>query len=1004
MTDVKALLADAIAHLGRPHSATYRLQLGPSVGFDYVAALATYLGRLGITDAYLSPCFKSGPGSTHGYDVTDHNAFNPEIGSPATFDRMVAALHEHGLGIILDIVPNHMGVAGDANPWWMDVLENGPSSPRASFFDIEWAPPKAELRNKVLLPVLPDQYGQVLESGQLQLELAEGAFVLRCMGARLPIAPDTYPRILTHGLDDLVARVGDDDARLQELKSILTALAHLPDRLDTDATRIEERLREKEVVKRRLAALLKESEHIRDFVDDNLRLFNGTPGDPASFDHLDALLAEQTYRLADWRVAGDEVNYRRFFDINDLAAIRMERPEVFAASHELVLRLVGEGKVGGLRVDHPDGLYAPGEYFLRLQERAIVATARRLRPELDHDTELAMVAEYRAAAQSDAGAPGARPLWIAAEKILMAEEPLPDWWAVAGTTGYDYLGSVNGLFVDRGTSRQMTAIYSRFTGPVEPMADLSYAAKRLIMQVSMASEIVQLGLHLDRISERNRLSRDFTLASLVRAIREVIAAFPVYRTYVGDVGDAPSSRDRGYIDRAVAESKRRNPTVSLSIFDFLRDALLMRHPQRSDALERAERRRFAIRFQQTTGPVTAKGVEDTALYLYNRLVSLNEVGSDPARYGESLVTFHEKNARRLERWPDSLLCTATHDTKRGEDVRARISVLSEVPSAWAAHVRRWRMINRRFKQDLDGQAAPDRNDEYLLYQTLVGAWPVEGDDAAAAALPDRVAAYMEKATKEAKRRTSWINPDTGYDQALRDFVTGLLSPGSRFVDAFLPFQRLVALYGSVNSLAQTLLKITSPGIPDFYQGSELWDLSLVDPDNRRPVDFARRQTLLDDLRRRAAEGPENLDRLGTELMNSWPDGRVKMYVTHRALTFRRECPALWRNGSYDPLSAGGEHAEHVVALVRRGDAHTAVVAVPRLTARLTGFHGRLPLGEMVWRDTWISLDRPGLEGVYTDQFSGKRMATELRDGIPTLPVSALFGSLPVALLKREENP
>ena len=1002
--DTKSLLAEAMARLGRPRSATYRFQLGSALGFDQVAALVPYLEALGVTDAYLSPCFKCGPGSSHGYDVTDHNAFNPEIGSQATFDRMAAALAERGLGVILDIVPNHMGVAGDANPWWMDMLENGPSSPRASFFDIEWSPPKAELRNKVLLPVLPDQYGRVLESGQLQLEHVDGAFVLRWAGARLPIAPDTYPRILSHQLEEFAARLGDDDAHLQELKSILTALAHLPDRTDADAARIHERLREKEVVKRRLATLLKESEHVRDFVDDNIRLFNGAPGDPASFDNLDALLAEQTYRLADWRVAGDEVNYRRFFDINDLAAIRMERPEVFAASHELVLRLVGEGKVAGLRVDHPDGLYAPGEYFLRLQEGAIVATARRLHPDLDRETALAVAAEYRAVAQANAGDDRARPFWIAAEKILMPDEPLPEWWAVAGTTGYDYLGSVNGLFVDRGTSRQMTATYSRFAGRVEPMADLSYAAKRLIMLVSMASEIGQLGLHLDRMSERNRRSRDFTLASLVRAIREVIAAFPVYRTYVGDLGDEPSQRDRGYIDRAVAEAKRRNPTVNVSIFDFLRDALLLRHPERSDEQEQAERRRFAMRFQQTTGPVTAKGVEDTALYLYNRLISLNEVGGDPARYGEPLAAFHEKNARRLERWPDSLICTATHDTKRGEDVRARISVLSEVPAAWAAHVRRWRMINRRFKEELDGQAAPDRNDEYLLYQTLVGAWPAEDGDAAAGSLVDRVAAYMEKATKEAKRRTSWINPDAGYDQALRDFVTRLLAPRSPFRDAFLPFQRLVALYGSVNSLAQTLLKIASPGIPDFYQGSELWDLSLVDPDNRRPVDFAARQRLLDELQQRAGGGPESLQALCTELMNSWRDGRIKMYVTHRGLTLRKDYPALFRAGSYDPLPAGGERAEHVVALARRADADAVVIVVPRLSARLTGFGGQLPLGQAAWGDTWVSLDRPGLEGVYTDSFTGQRLTTALRDGVPVLPVSSLFGLFPVALLKREENP
>lgn len=1004
MTDARALFAEAVTGLGRPRSATYRLQLGPSLGFDHVAALAAYLDVLGVTDAYLSPCFKCGPGSSHGYDVTDHNAFNPEIGSPATFDRMAAALRERGMGVILDIVPNHMGVAGDSNPWWMDVLENGPSSPRASFFDIEWAPPKAELRDKVLLPVLPDQYGKVLESGHLQLELADGAFLLRGAGARLPICPDSYPRILTHRLEELTSRLGDDNVHLQELKSILTALAHLPDRTVTDPARMDERLREKEIVKRRLAALLKESEDIRDFVDDNVRTFNGTPGEPPSFDLLDALLSEQTYRLADWRVAGDEVNYRRFFDVNQLAAIRMERPEVFAASHELVLRLVGEGKVAGIRVDHPDGLYAPGEYFQRLQEGAIVATARRLHPDLDQATALAVAAEYRAAAHANPGSPAARPFWISAEKILMPDEPLPEWWPVAGTTGYDYLGSANGLFIDRSTSRQMTATYSRFAGRAEPMSELSYSAKRLIMQVSMSSEIVQLGLHLDRISERNRLSRDFTLASLGRAIREVIAAFPVYRTYVGDFGDEPSGRDRAYIDRAVAEAKRRNPTVNVSIFEFLRDALLMRHPRRTDEHERAERRGFAMRFQQTTGPVTAKGVEDTALYVYNRLVSLNEVGGDPGRYGEPVASYHEKNARRLLRWPDSLVCTATHDTKRGEDVRARISVLSEVPAAWAAHVRRWRMINRRFKRELEGRAAPDRNDEYLLYQTLIGVWPARDGDEPAETLVSRISGYMEKATKEAKRRTSWINPDTGYDQALRDFVAKVLSPGSPFLGAFAPFQRLVALYGSINSLAQALLKIVAPGIPDFYQGSELWDLALVDPDNRRPVDFGGREKLLEDIRTRIDVSAGELAPLCTELLNSWPNGRVKMYVTHRALTLRRELPALFRSGSYEPLPTGGEHSEHIVALARRNDTASVVVVVPRLTARLTGFAGRHPLGHSIWGDTRISLDQPGLEGVYTDRFSGLRISTELRNGTPTLPVGALLGSLPVAMLRREETP
>jgi len=434
----------------------------------------------------------------------------------------------------------------------------------------------------------------------------------------------------------------------------------------------------------------------------------------------------------------------------------------------------------------------------------------------------------------------------------------------------------------------------------------------------------------------------------------------------------------------------------------VRDALLLRHPAASDTREQAERRDFAMRFQQMTGPITAKGVEDTALYVYNRLVSLNEVGSDPARYGESVAAFHEKNARRLERWPESLVSTSTHDTKRSEDVRARISVLSEVPAAWAAHVRRWRMMGRRLKQEVEGRAVPDRNDEYLLYQTLVGAWPASEADEPMESFARRIGEYMEKATKEAKRRTSWINPNAAYDRGVLHFVNELLAPGSPFPSAFVPFQRLVALYGAVNSLAQAVLKVAVPGIPDFYQGTELWSLSLVDPDNRRPVDFARRQTLLDSLAARIADRPDGLEQLGAELLEAWPDGRIKLYVTQRALTLRRERERLFRSGSYTPLSASGERAEHLVGLARRNDGQAVIVAVPRLSARLTGFAGRFPLGDSVWGDTWLSLGDSGLEGEYSDRFSGRRVVTERHDGAPALRAGALFASLPVAMLVRGE--
>ena len=1003
MIEVGVLFQQAAAALLRERHATYRLQLGSALGFDAVALLGPYLDALGVSDAYLSPCFRCGPGSSHGYDVTDHNAFNPEIGGAAAFDHMAAALAARGLGLILDVVPNHMGIAGDANPWWLDVLENGRASPRAGFFDIDWTPFKPELRDRVLLPVLPDQYGRVLESQQLQLEFADGAFHLRYAGARLPIAPDTYAQILTERLPVLAGRLGPEDTGLLELRSILTALEHLPGRTETDPARLEERLREKEIAKRRLAALAKESAEIREHIEETVRAVNGVPGNPASFDALDRLLSAQTYRLADWRVAGDEVNYRRFFDVSHLAAIRMEERVVFDAAHELVVRLVGEGKVTALRVDHPDGLYAPGEYFRRLQEGALVATARRLVPELGPAEAEALGALYRARALEQPAAAEARPLWIAAEKILSPGEPLPDWWAVAGTTGYDFLASVNGLFVDRGTSRQMTSLYTRLAGAGGLLADHTYAAKRLIMQVSMASEINQLGHHLDSMSERDRLSRDFTLYSLVRVIREVVAAFSVYRTYVGDDGRDPSARDRAYIEEAVAEAKRRNPTVNVSIFDFLRDVLLVRNPARPDPDDLAARRHFAMRFQQTTGPITAKGVEDTAFYVYNRLVSLNEVGGDPARYGESPAVFHDKNAARLDRWPESLVATATHDTKRGEDVRARINVLSEVPAAWAAEVRRWRALARRFKVDVDGRAAPDANDEYLFYQTLVGAWPARDTDEPLETLTDRLAAYMEKATKEAKRHTSWVNPSATYDAATRGFVTGLLAPGGAFLSAFRPFQRLIATHGAVNSLAQTLLKIVSPGIPDLYQGTELWELSLVDPDNRRPVDFAHRVALLDALRARVpgegAEAPD-LTALCAELLEHWPDGRVKLFLTHRALTLRRQRGRLFAAGQYRGLAPGGRHADHVVALARVDGPDAVIAAVPRLTARLAGLTGRFPVGEPAWEHTWVAL-ADDLAGVYRDRFSGLTVATERYDGVTVLPVPALFAHFPVALLARE---
>jgi (1->4)-alpha-D-glucan 1-alpha-D-glucosylmutase len=994
--DGAALLERVREALYRPRRATYRLQLGPSLTFEGVAQLAPYLDALGISEVYLSPCFRAAPGSSHGYDVVDHSSFNPEIGSVATFEAMAQSLAERGLGVVLDIVPNHMGIAGDANPWWLDVLETGPASRYAGFFDINWTGLRPALRNTLLLPVLSDQYGTALEAGTLTLEFAEGGFFVRYAGARLPLAPHSYARVLRHRIEALRERLGEDHPGFHDLMSILTAIDHLPARTETDPARREELAREKEVVKRRLAGLVKEFENLQVFVEDNVTAFNGTPGDPASFDLLDALLGEQAYRLADWRVAGDEVNYRRFFDVNHLAAIRMEVPQVFEATHRLVSRLVGAGLVTGLRVDHPDGLYGPGEYFRRLQEEAVVHVARRLAPDLDSAQAEALLTRHRAAAADPAG-PGARPLWVLAEKILLAEEALPDWWLVAGTTGYDFLVSVNGLFVDRGASRQMTAIYHRFVGERSAMADLAYEARRLIMQTTMAGETNQLGHRLTALADRNRRSRDFTLPILVRAIRETIACFPVYRTYVRDEAGEVSARDGAYIARAIAEAQRRNPQMSSSVFDFLRDLLVLRVPGPAD--DPTEWRDFVARFQQATGPVMAKGVEDTAFYRYHRLVSLNEVGGDPARFGEAVAAFHGRNATRQGRWPGSLLATSTHDTKRGEDVRARIDVLSEIPAEWHARVRRWRRLARRFKRPVAGALAPARNEEYLLYQTLVGAWPVQEWDEARLRFTDRIQAYMEKAVKEAKTHTGWINPDPDYDAAVREFVAGILAADSALVADLRPFQALLARHGMLNSLAQTVLKIASAGIPDFYQGTEGWDLALVDPDNRRPVNFDAARARLDTL---AAEIEATADRpaLCARLLEEWRDGRVKLFTIVRGLGLRRADPGLFVEGDYLPLTPRGRQADHLLAFARRSAGRAVIAVVPRLTVRLTGFSGELPLGEAVWADTWVGLDDPRLDGTWVDHFTGEHVDTESVDGRPALRASRLFAHFPVALLER----
>lgn len=945
-------------------TATYRLQFSRAFTFRDAAALVPYLASLGISHCYASPYFRARPGSMHGYDIIDHSALNPEIGSREDYEDFVAELHRHGMGQILDVVPNHMGVMGSDNAWWLDVLENGQASQFADFFDIDWEPVKDELRGKVLVPILGDQYGNILENGELRLsfDLEHGEFSIFYFQHRFPIDPIEYPRILLARLEQLKEDLQDMNDDLLELQSIATAFGHLPPRGGLNDEQKAERTREKEVQKRRLSALATRSLPIRQYIEGNIKELNGVAGDVKSFDALHELIKAQAYRLSQWRVAADDINYRRFFDINDLASLRMEEEQVFAATHGLVFELLAQGKANGLRIDHPDGLYDPGKYFRQLQ-------AGLPRPEGSEEN----------AEQSQ--------LYVIIEKILTNKERLRDEWPVQGTTGYDFTNLVNGLFVDQSAATKLGRNYRAFVGQPIDFSDLAYRSKKLVLELSLASELNVLANALSRIALSRRNTCDFTLNGLRRALAEIIANFPVYRTYVS--GEQVSAEDRLYIEQAVAAAKKRSKAGDLSIFDFIQRMLLLETNGDQSKIYRQGILKFAMKFQQVSSAVMAKGLEDTAFYRYNRLVSLNEVGGNPMRFGVSLAEFHQANQQRLERWPDSLLSTSTHDTKRSEDVRARIDVLSEIPALFRLNASQWKKLNRSKKRTVDGQPSPSKNDEYLFYQTLVGAWPFEPlNNKEWKQFSERIEQYMLKAIREAKEVTSWANPNAAYETATTNFVHAVLERNdkNRFLHQFASFHSAIARIGMLNSLSQTLLKLTAPGIPDIYQGTELWDLSLVDPDNRRPVDHAQRRELMKGLRTRADDGPQ----LCRELLEKMPDGRIKLFLTWKTLCFRKSYRDLFRTGSYVPLAVRGAQAERICAFTRVRERQTAVVIAPRLWSGLLGESEYHP---GIWQDTVVELPRT-TESTYRNIFTKESIHVEANGA----ELSLLLRDFPVALL------
>lgn len=927
--------------------ATYRIQFNP--GFDFRAAknAVSYLSELGISDLYASPIFRARRGSLHGYDVVDPNQLNPDLGSTSHFDRLTKALKARGMGWLQDIVPNHMAFDHE-NQMLVDVLENGQSSRYFHFFDIEWDHPYESIKGRVLAPFLGRFYGQSLEGGEIKLRYAKDGFSLGYYSQVLPLRLESYVHLLTYRLHVLKKKLGADHPDYIKLLGVLYILKTLPSREE-----MEDRYDQIKFIKTTLWELYHNNQDIRKFIRENLRIFNGKRGTPESFNFLNELLSEQFFRLSFWKVATEEINYRRFFNINELLSLRIEDEDVFNHTHSLILRLVEEGKITGLRIDHIDGLYDPMNYLTRIRQKAA-------------------------------------DLYVVVEKIVDLEEELPTHWPIQGTTGYDFLNYVNGLFCMGEHRREFNRIYTNFAGLGEPYEELVSEKKRLILGKHMAGDVDNLAHLMKVISSRDRHGSDITIYGLKRALVEVMAHFPVYRTYIGK--GISRETDPSYIEEAIERAKGSSPGL-LNELRFIERFLLLDFGDSLSEEDRDQWIHFVMRFQQFTGPLMAKGLEDTALYVYNRLLSLNEVGGNPNRFGVSRAEFHRFLEKRVLLWPHSLNATSTHDTKRGEDVRARLNVLSEIPRQWGKNVKTWSKINRKRKKRVHGRGVPDRNDEYFLYQTLVGAFPF--DEGHHDQFVERVKLYIVKAVREAKVHTAWLKPDTEYEDAFISFLEETLADaeGNPFLEKFLPFQKKVSHYGLFNSLSQTLIKITAPGVPDFYQGSELWDLNLVDPDNRRPIDFEKRRSLLEDIReRKDGEIPD----LISELLRTEEGGRIKLFLIFRTLKARAAHREVFQKGAYVPLEAAGKLKDHVIAFARNHDDKWAVTVVPRFLTQVIR-EGEYPLGLEIWGDTYIPLP-DGISNRWTNVITGQSLNSDR-----ILTIGEALNHFPVAFLMTEET-
>ncbi len=926
--------------------ALYRLQFQPAFGFDQARAAAPYLARLGVSDIYASPIFQARPGSRHGYDLVDPNQLNPELGPEETFQALTAETQRLGLGWVQDIVPNHMAFDSH-NHYLMDVLENGRQSKFFNLFDINWDHPYESMHGRVLAPFLGNFYGEALENGEIKLEYGDQGLFLRYYDLRFPLKIESYVQVFASQLHQLRRELGKDHPDFVKIHGLLSIARNRGSGGEEDN---QDRYDQIKFIKGILWELYSQNPVVREYLDGRIRTYNGSPGVPDSFNDLDRLLSEQWFRLSFWKVAAEEINYRRFFSINELISVRMEDDDVFERTHRWLFGAVSGGAFTGLRVDHVDGLQDPTRYLKRLRERA-------------------------------------GDCYLVVEKILAPQESLHPAWPVAGTTGYDFLYFVNELFCQPANRRAFDKIYSLYEGVRTPLSERLNAKKRLIIGKHMAGDVDNLAHLTKTVFSQHRHAGDLTLYGLRRAIVEVLAQFPVYRTYID--GGGFREQDRAYVAQAIERSLLANPSLWYEL-KFLEKFLLL---QFEDYLSEENRRQwvqYVMRFQQFTAPLMAKGFEDTFFYTYNRHIALNEVGGNPEQFGLEPRVFHDYAQRRLRHWPQAMNTTATHDTKRGEDMRARLNVLSEIPQEWDRQLKVWSRLNARKKGDVHGQKAPDRNDEYFLYQTLLGAWPFQEKDYPA--FRDRIKAYVIKAVREAKVHTAWIKPDTEYENAYLVFLEKCLDDGgpNPFLRSLLPFQRKLAHYGCFNSLAQSLLKFTVPGVPDLYQGCELWDLNLVDPDNRRSVDYALRDAWLQDLQAR-----ERGDRaaLLADLLRAKDDGRCKLYLTYQALQARRRLPSVFQTGDYQPLEAAGKFREHVFAFARTDGSSWLVAVLPRF---LTGVirEDQDPVGQEIWADTRVALPAAA-PAVWEDVFGGRELQAGdqigLGQALQSFPVALLLG-------------